>query len=93
MREHHKSQEKGSLGAPTDISNHFWNRRMALSELERPLRGRFRSETVTDLEATDLERPFLTAIPQRKNVCSGVTFVWRPWPLAKVNVLNLKTGC
>ena len=39
---------KSFLEVPTDMLNHFWIQ-VAVSEVKRPLRNRFGSETVTDL--------------------------------------------
>ena len=50
----------------TDVLNHFWIQ-MAVSEVKRPLHGRFGSET------ENLTAIYLTGISQRKIVRSGVT--------------------
>jgi hypothetical protein len=39
---------QGFLEVPTDILNHFWIQ-VGVSEVKRPLRNRFGSETVTNL--------------------------------------------
>jgi hypothetical protein len=58
-------------------------------ESKRLLRGRFRSETVENLQ-----RPRATAIhsPTDKSVCSDVTAAQRLWLLAKANGFVLWCG-
>ena len=52
----------GFLEVPTDILNNFWIQ-VAVSEVKRPLHGRFGSETDKNLTAI-----YLTDIPQRTQV-------------------------
>jgi hypothetical protein len=60
--------ELSMIKVPADILNYFWIQ-VAVSEVKRPLRNRFKSKTVTNLK-----RLYITAIPQRKQVSVRV---WR----------------